>query len=100
MTSTHTATHTADAARPLAELRGDIQQVDARLVALIAERARLARAVGEAKRRLALPLVDEAREQAVLRHATELARASGLDAAAVADVFRRLIQMSRDVQAE
>jgi chorismate mutase len=99
MTPAHT-TRTADATRSLAELRVGIERVDARLVALIEERAHLARAVGEAKRRLALPLVDEEREEAVLRHAADHARAAGLDEAVVSDIFRLLIRMSRAVQEE
>ena len=95
-----TSTDTADPAWVLAELREEIERVDAGLVALIEERARLARAVGEAKRRLALPLVDEEREEAVLRHAAHLAHGAGLDEAAVSDIFRLLIRMSRAVQAE
>ena len=95
-----TATEAPDPTRSLTELRGDIQRVDAQLVALIAERARLARSVGAAKRRLAVPMVDEERELAVLHHATELARGAGLDDTAVSDIFRLLIAMSRAVQAE
>ena len=87
-----------DPAESLAALRDDIERVDARLVALIAERVRLARAVGDAKRALGRPTIDPAREAAVVRHAGELARDAGLDEGEVREVFWRLIALSRRAQ--
>jgi hypothetical protein len=50
----------------MAELRGRLERVDAQILVLAAERIRLGRAVGEAKRRDGLPTVDCAQERAVL----------------------------------
>jgi chorismate mutase len=82
----------------LAALRGDIGRVDAQLVSLIAERVRLARAVGDAKRALGLPTIDPPREAAVVRRAGELAREAALDDTEVREIFWRLIALSRRAQ--
>jgi len=87
-----------DSADALVALRDGIGQVDAQLVALIAERVRLARAVGDAKRALGLPTLDPSREAAVVRHAGELARDAALDDGEVREIFWRLIALSRRVQ--
>jgi chorismate mutase len=89
-----------DPAGTLATLRDAIGEVDARLVALIAERVRLARAVGAAKRALGRPTIDPSREAAVVRHAGELARAASLDDGEVREIFWRLIALSRRAQRE
>jgi len=82
----------------LAALRGDIGRIDEQLVSLVAERVRLARAVGEAKRALGLPTIDPSREAAVVRRAGELARDAALDEAEVREIFWHLIALSRRAQ--
>ncbi len=81
-------------------LRDRIAAVDARLVELVAERARLAREIGDAKRRAGLPTLDPAREAQVVRAAAARARAYGLDDEGVRDLYWRLIGLCRDEQAQ
>jgi chorismate mutase len=95
MTMDERSTDPADA---LAVLRESIGRVDAELVALVAERVRLARAIGEAKRALGLPTIDPSREAAVVRHAGERAREAALDEGDVREIFWRLIALSRRAQ--
>jgi chorismate mutase len=84
----------------LSELRGRIQQIDRELIGLIADRVRLAREVGEAKRALGAPILDPAREAAVVRNAGELARQAGIGDEDVRYIFWHLIGLSRRAQME
>jgi len=94
----------ADASSPaagrLVELRGRIQQIDRELIGLIAERVRLARDVGAAKRALGMPTLDPAREAAVVRNAGETAREMGVGDEDVRYIFWHLIGLSRRAQME
>jgi chorismate mutase len=83
----------------LEELRERVAAIDAQLVALLAERQETARAIGAVKRAAGRPVLDPAREAAVLRRATELARGHGLDEDEVRDLWRKLLAMARRSQA-
>jgi chorismate mutase len=88
-------------ADPLAELsacRSRIQNVDARLIALLAERVEIGRRTATLKRDAGLPLLDPRREAEVIRRAGELAREHGLDSEAVRQLFWQIIGLSRRAQ--
>jgi len=80
--------------------REEIERVDRQLVTLIAERTRVAREIGHAKRAAGMTTLDPAREAAVVRRAGELARELGLDDEVVRRIFWQLIALSRSVQSE
>jgi chorismate mutase-like protein len=82
----------------LAALRRAFDDVDAQLLALLAERQRLARAAGEVKRAAGLPIIDEQREAAAAAARRVRAAALGLDAAFVDDVFALVVGASRRAQ--
>ncbi len=84
--------------KTLAALREEIELLDAEIVALVAERVRLARAVGEAKRAAGLPTLDHAREASVVRRAVELGRDAGLPDDEVRSVFWHVVGLSRRAQ--
>jgi chorismate mutase len=84
----------------LGELRQRIEQLDRDLVELIAERTDLARRVGEVKRELGLPVLDPAREAAVVRRAGSLAREAGLPDEDVRYLFWHLVGLCRRAQLE
>jgi len=88
------------AAEELDRLRADIGRVDAVLVDLLAERVRLARAVGAAKRGAGLGVLDPAREAAVVRRVGVLAREAELEEEEVRDIFWRVIGLCRRTQLE
>lgn len=89
-----------DASADLMQLRVAIENIDRELIRLIAERVRLARAIGNAKRAADLPTLDPAREAAVVRRAAALAREYGLHGDDVRDIFWHLIGLARRAQAE
>lgn len=91
-------TDVTDPTDPLAAPRARIRELDLQLVALAAERVRLAREVGEIKRRAGHATVDYAQERAVLERAAAAAEAEGLEPAVAEDVLSRLIQAAVTVQ--
>lgn len=84
--------------RRVEELRASIANADREIVALIAQRLELVRALGEEKRRYGLPAADPAREAAVLRNVAAAAREAGMAEEPVRDVFWCLIDMCRTAQ--
>lgn len=84
----------------LARLRGEIERIDRAIVGLVAERVRLARLVGAAKRAAGLSVLDPGREAAVVRRAGALAREAGLDDEDIRYIFWHLIGLSRRAQLE
>jgi len=84
----------------LSRLRDEIARIDRSLIQLIAERVRLARAVGAAKRTAGLPTQDPAREAAVIRQAAEVAREAGLADDEIRHIFWQVIGLSRRAQLE
>jgi chorismate mutase len=82
----------------LAALRAEIERMDRALVDLVAARVRVAREAGEVKRGAGLPVLDPAREAAVVRRAGTMARDAGLDAEDVRGVFWQVIELSRRAQ--
>ena len=82
----------------LEALRGRIADVDGRLIALVGERRALALEIGRVKDALGLPVMDPAREAAVVRKAAERAREAGVDEELVRDVVWRIIASARQAQ--
>jgi len=89
-----------DAPEDLKRLRGEIERIDRELIRLIKERVGYAREVGKAKREHGLPILDPAREAAIVRRAGELAREAGLADEDVRYLFWHLIGLSRRAQME
>lgn len=90
----------AGATEELEAVRREIERIDRALVELIGERVMLARRVGVAKRALGLPILDPAREAAVVRRAGILAREADLADEDVRYLFWHLIGLSRRAQLE
>lgn len=82
----------------LNELRTAIGEVDSAIVALIAERTALARAIGQVKAEEGRPVTDPAREAAVVANAARLAREAGLPEEEVRTLFWQLVALARRAQ--
>ena len=89
-----------DTPQELRRIRDDIENIDRELIRLIRARVDLARQVGIAKREHGLPILDPAREAAIVRRAGELAREAGLADEDVRYLFWHLIGLSRRAQME
>lgn len=89
---------TGDAQRELESCRVAIQEIDARIVELLAERTALARRTAGLKRTLGLPILDPQREAEVIRGAAARARGAGLDAETVREIFWHVVGLGRRAQ--
>jgi chorismate mutase len=78
-------------------LRRAIDEVDQRILSLVAERVRLVLAVGDYKRAHGLPVYDPERERALLERLCKVAPPS-LDHDTVRRIFERLIDESRRIE--
>jgi chorismate mutase len=81
-------------------VRAQIELVDERLISVLAERVALAREAGRAKQAAGQPVIDPAREAAVVTRVSALARAAGLPDDDVRALYWRLMAMTRRVQLE
>ncbi len=84
----------------LAELRAEIEALDRAIVERVAERVELARRIGALKRERGAGDLDPEREAAVIRRAVETARAHGLPAEGVRELFWSLMALCRGAQME
>ena len=78
----------------MAELRAEIDALDARLVALLADRARLIDRAAELKPGEGMPARIAARVEEVVGNAAAAATAQGLDPALVEGIWRALVNWS------
>ncbi|MBM4261667.1 MAG: prephenate dehydratase [Deltaproteobacteria bacterium] len=79
-------------------LRKKIDQIDGKIVALLNDRASLARRIGQTKSLSNAPVYVPHREQEVLQHAAELSRGP-LSATAIRSVFREIVSGCRSLEA-
>lgn len=82
----------------LAQLRRDIEQLDRRIVELLAERLDIGRRTGAIKREAGRPILDAAREAEVIRRAVTAARELGVPQEETREIFWHIVGMSRRVQ--
>jgi isochorismate pyruvate lyase len=75
----------------LAHIRREIDVLDRRLVALLAERSRLVGQVVVYKRRNRMAVVDRGREDEMLERIANIAREEGLDPRVAQQVLRTII---------
>lgn len=98
--STHDLEVAVEPGAALRDCRNAIEEVDRRIVALLAERMTLCLRAATAKRNAALPIVDPVREAEVLRSAQALAAESGLPPEPVREIFERIVALARRAQLE
>jgi prephenate dehydrogenase len=82
----------------LQEARDHIDALDQELVGLLARRTELVLRAGRAKAELNLPIHDPEREASQLQARRDWAKAAGLDATEVEEVFRAVLRSSRAAQ--
>ncbi|HSJ26175.1 MAG TPA: chorismate mutase [Longimicrobiales bacterium] len=84
----------------LARCRAAIDRLDEMLIMVLAERCAVASASAGLKRAAGQPMVDPAREAAVVRRAAELARSAGLEPEAVRRLYWHVVALCRGSQLE
>ncbi|RMF23191.1 MAG: prephenate dehydratase [Deltaproteobacteria bacterium] len=83
--------------KTLSELRREIDAIDAKILKLLAQRARVAQRIGEAKSRRSRGVLDAGRERAVLG-AVKAANPGPLSDKAVEAIFREIVSACRAMQ--
>jgi chorismate mutase len=83
----------------LEDWRKEIDSIDAEIVRLVSQRAKIAQKIGVLKATAGLPIVDSGREDAILRNAV-LKNQGVLTNEAIVRVFRGIIRESRQIQVE
>ncbi|HVE58723.1 MAG TPA: chorismate mutase [Pyrinomonadaceae bacterium] len=83
----------------LEDWRNEIDSIDAEIVRLINQRAKIAQKIGVLKASAGLPIVDETREDAILRKAAG-GNKGVLKNEAIIRIFRGIIRESREIQVE
>lgn len=82
----------------LDEMREGIDKVDSEIVRLIAERLKIAGAIGKEKETRGLPVTDGAREKSVLEHVRALAQASGIAEDGIESLYKEIIKLAKSVE--
>ena len=82
----------------LTELRQQVDQMDARLVAVLGERVRLCQRIGDVKAQRGVPTWDRQRMKHVRQHVAGLAVQHGVSAELTAQVYKLIMQESCRLQ--
>ena len=90
----------ADALGELAACRSQIEEIDVKLVTLLAERMALGQRTAGLKRSAGLPILDPRREAEVIRRAVAAARERALPTEPVRQIFWHIVGLSRRAQEE
>jgi Prephenate dehydratase len=80
------------------EMRKKIDEVDDKIVRLIAERIRQSQSIGHEKQKSSKPVEDAKREEKVLAHIAAVAREEKLDEREIQSIYQQIIKSSRSVQ--
>ncbi len=82
----------------LEELRKKIDEADARIVELIAERVRIAEEIGREKSKQGKQIEDVAREKGVLEHVKSIARQERVSEQDIESIYEQIVALSKSVQ--
>lgn len=79
-------------------LRKKIDEIDARIIELIAERQNLSKEIGKGKNKTSRLIEDRERELRVLRHVRSLARDKKISPGDIENIYRQIINASKKIQ--
>jgi chorismate mutase len=88
----------AEPREQLARCRAEIEEIDRRIVALLAERVAAGKRTRALKQAVGLPILDPKREAEVIRRAVTTAREHDLPTEPVREIFWHVVGMSRRAQ--
>ena len=82
----------------LDEMRSKIEEIDRRIMELIAERTDIAILIAEIKEREGLPITDKDQEKKVMQRVSKTADLFGVDKEGVERIFQMLIELNKSKQ--
>ncbi len=82
----------------LEDLRKKIDEADAKIVRLIAERIRIAEEIGRGKREQGKQIKDAKREQKVIENVKSIAQEENISQKDMESIYRQIMTVARDVQ--
>jgi len=82
----------------LEDLRGEIDDIDARIVELIGERIRIAEEIGRGKKKQSKLVEDRERECRVLENVKSIARDRNISQEDMENIYRRIIAACKNIQ--
>ena len=82
----------------LEELRKKVDEIDAKLVRLIAERIRISEKIGEEKKRQGKQIGDPERERKVLQNVRRIARDKKISKEDIESIYQQIMAASKKVQ--
>jgi chorismate mutase/prephenate dehydratase len=82
----------------LDDLRKKIDEIDARIVALIAERQSISKEIGKGKHKTSRLIEDRERELRVLKHVRTLARDKKISPSDIEGIYKQIIDASKKIQ--
>ncbi len=88
---------TSDPHQGIADFRGEIDRIDGEIISLLEQRQAAARTIGGLKRRLGVPVIDQAREAEITRSLTAKGRRH-LTSRHIQHIFKEIISAARSVQ--
>ena len=82
----------------LEEMRSKIEEIDEKIMELIAERMDIAILIANIKERDGLPITDKNQEKKVMQSVSENAEIFGMDKEGVEKIFQMLIELNKNKQ--
>jgi len=82
----------------LDDLRKKIDEIDSRIVALIAERQNISKEIGQGKHKTSRIIEDRERELRVLKHVRSLARDKKISPSDIEGIYKQIIDASKKIQ--
>ena len=82
----------------LDEMRSKIEEIDRRIMELIAERTDIAILIAEIKEKEGLPITDKDQEKKVMQRVSKNADLFGVDKEGVERIFQMLIELNKSKQ--
>ena len=80
------------------KLRKKVDEVDDQILLALCERAKICKAIGDAKKKQGMPIRDLSRENEVYKRIKEKSAQFGLDSGQVEAVYREIVNMCSAVQ--
>ena len=80
------------------QLREEIDKVDAEIINLLSRRKKAVQKIALFKKKLDKPIVDNRREQQIIKRLKRIAKGKNLDDGLIVSLYRVIIKNSRDEQ--